>query len=92
MCTVRAKAFYKAVTVDSAGVLEQILDLLTRLNIPYCVVGGQAVNAYVDPLVSLDLDLVVALDSLPRSFRPAAFSLTSMLAVPPGGIEKRFFP
>ena len=59
MWRVRAKAFYKAVTVDSGAVLEQILDLLTRLNIPYCVVGGQAVNAYVDPLVSLDLDLVV---------------------------------
>jgi hypothetical protein len=28
------------------------------------VVGGQAVNAYVEPLVSLDLDLVVASDEL----------------------------
>jgi hypothetical protein len=28
------------------------------------VIGGQAVNAYVEPLVSLDLDLVVAVDQL----------------------------
>ena len=26
----------------------------------YCVIGGQGVNAYADPVVSLDLDLVVA--------------------------------
>jgi hypothetical protein len=28
------------------------------------VIGGQAVNAYVEPLVSLDLDLAVAVDQL----------------------------
>jgi hypothetical protein len=28
------------------------------------VIDGQAVNAYVEPLVSLDLDLVVATDQL----------------------------
>ena len=32
--------------------------------IRFCVIGGQAVNAYVEPLVSLDLDLVVAVDQL----------------------------
>ncbi len=66
MCSVRARAFYKAVTVDRSGVLEQILELLNRLSVPYCVVGGQAVNAYVEPLVSLDLDLVVAAENLPQ--------------------------
>lgn len=30
-----------------------------------CVVGGQAVNAYVEPVVSLDLDLAIAADHLP---------------------------
>ena len=28
------------------------------------LIGGQGVNAYADPLVSLDLDLVVAVDQL----------------------------
>ena len=28
------------------------------------MIGGQAVNAYVEPLVSLDLDLVVAVDQI----------------------------
>jgi len=32
--------------------------------IRYCVIGGQAVNAYAEPLVSLDLDLAVAVDQI----------------------------
>ena len=30
------------------------------MNLNFCVIGGQVVNAYVEPLVSLDLDLAVA--------------------------------
>jgi hypothetical protein len=37
-----------------------------RLGAAYCVGGGQAVNAYVDPLVSLDLDLAIAETELDR--------------------------
>ena len=37
-----------------------------ELGIRYCVVGGQAVNAYVEPLVSFDLDLVIAADQVER--------------------------
>jgi hypothetical protein len=31
----------------------------------YCIIGGQAVNAYIEPLVSLDLVVVVATEQLP---------------------------
>lgn len=44
--------------------MEILLGLLDKAGIRYCVVGGQAVNHYVEPLVSLDLDLVVATDQL----------------------------
>lgn len=60
----QAFAYWKAVTMDKADLLEQLIALLTEHNINYCVIGGQAVNAYVEPLVSLDLDLVVALEQL----------------------------
>jgi hypothetical protein len=33
--------------------------------IRYCLIGGQAVNASAEPLVSLDLDSLVAVDQLP---------------------------
>jgi hypothetical protein len=58
--------FRKIVTMDQANLLEQLTTLLAEYEIDYCVIGGQAVNTYVEPLVSLDLDLVVAVDQLPR--------------------------
>ena len=45
--------------------MDDLIALLEEHRIRYCLIGGQAVNAYADPLVSLDLDLVVAVDQLP---------------------------
>jgi hypothetical protein len=61
----RALEFWKTIVADEAGLLERLVAALQRHQIHYCVVGGQAVNAYVEPLVSLDLDLAVALAQLP---------------------------
>lgn len=60
----QALAFWKTVVADDADLLERLVAALHRQGIRYCVVGGQAVNAYVEPLVSLDLDLAVAADQL----------------------------
>ncbi len=38
--------------------------MLDERGIRYCIVGGQAVNAYAEPVVSLDLDIVIAADRL----------------------------
>ena len=35
---------------------------MEELGAQYCVIGGLAVNAYAEPVVSLDLDVVIALD------------------------------
>jgi hypothetical protein len=61
---VQALAFWKAVTMDRADFLESLIALLEEHRIHYCVIGGQGVNAYVEPLVSLDLQLVVAVEQL----------------------------
>lgn len=58
----QAQSFWKAVTMDQVNFLDELIALLAEHDIRYCVVGGQAVNAYVEPLVSLDLDLVVAVN------------------------------
>ena len=50
--------------MDQANFLEQVIAFLTEHQIRYCVIGGQGVNAYAEPVVSLDLDLVVAADQL----------------------------
>jgi hypothetical protein len=61
---VRAHAFWKTVLEDRADFLDRLIGLLTDHGIRYCLVGGQAVNAYVEPVVSLDLDIVVAADQM----------------------------
>ena len=65
----RARQFWKTVTVDTTDFLDQLLALLAEHGIRYCAIGGQAVNAYADPVVSLDLDLVVAVDQLAEAER-----------------------
>ncbi|HME07232.1 MAG TPA: nucleotidyl transferase AbiEii/AbiGii toxin family protein [Bryobacteraceae bacterium] len=60
----QAIAFWKAVTMDQSNFLDAFLSLLRNSGIQFCVIGGQAVNAYVDPLVSLDLDVVVAVEQI----------------------------
>ena len=59
-----ALAFWKAVTVDRADLLERFFDLLRQRHVAFCLIGGQALNAYVEPVVSLDLDVVVAADRI----------------------------
>jgi hypothetical protein len=60
----RAAAFWKSVTLDRSGFLDSLIALFDRQGVRYCVVGGQGVNAYVEPLVSLDLDIVIAAEQL----------------------------
>lgn len=50
--------------MDQVDFLDRVIALLSEHNIKYCVIGGQAVNAYSDPVVSLDLDLVIAVEQL----------------------------
>ena len=54
-------------TLDRADFLDRLIAVLTENGIRFCVVGGQAVNAYAEPVVSLDLDLAVAVEQLPQT-------------------------
>ena len=63
----QALEFWKTVTSDRANLLERLIALLEEHDIKYCVIGGQGVNAYVEPLVSLDLDLVVGVKDVERA-------------------------
>ncbi|MBM2847658.1 MAG: uncharacterized protein HW418_600 [Anaerolineales bacterium] len=62
----QALQFWKLVTMDKADFIVELTDLLRTEGIKYAVIGGQAVNAYAEPLVSLDLDLAVAVEHLEK--------------------------
>jgi hypothetical protein len=56
----RALQFWKAVTKDRSNFLDRLLALLSSSGIRFCAIGGVAVNAYVEPLVTLDFDVAIA--------------------------------
>ena len=62
----QAFTFWKTITMDHSNLLESLIELLKKHDVQFCVIGGQAVNAYAEPLVSLDLDLVVAVDQIEK--------------------------
>jgi len=49
------KEFLNSVSNSQEDILQHLLDLLKKLDIEYCVIGGLAVNAYAEPVVSLDI-------------------------------------
>jgi hypothetical protein len=51
---------------DRSDFLGGVLRLLEENGIRYCAIGGVAVNAYAEPVVTLDLDLVVAVADVGR--------------------------
>ena len=65
------KEFLNFICNGKEDVLQQLLDLLDAMKIDYCVIGGLAVNAYVEPVVSLDLDLVVVAAAMEKLTKAA---------------------
>ena len=65
------KEFFKKVSNGSVDVIKQFLALLDSAEAEYCVIGGLAVNAYVEPVVSLDLDVVIASDRIDSILKAA---------------------
>ena len=67
------KEFMNAVANSRRDILQVFLDILARTGSQYCIIGGLAVNAYAEPVVSLDLDIVVASEDVTKII-PAAQS------------------
>ncbi len=53
------KKFMNIVANGKEDILQIFLNILKRKKTVYCIVGGLAVNAFVEPVVSLDLDVVI---------------------------------
>ena len=58
------KEFINRLANDKSDIIQILLDILSKTGSRYCIIGGLAVNAYVEPVVSLDLDVVVAVDNV----------------------------
>lgn len=60
------KDFFQTVSNSHTDIIQILLNILNAGHVEYCVIGGLAVNAYTDPVVSLDLDLVVIAPDIER--------------------------
>jgi hypothetical protein len=72
------KKFINAIANSHVDMLQTFLDVLKKTGSKYCLIGGMAVNAYVEPVVSLDLDVVVGgkdLDKLCEAAAKKAFRI-----------------
>jgi hypothetical protein len=65
------KKFMNTVANGKEDILQIFLDILSKAKTAYCIVGGLAVNAYVEPVVSLDLDVVIEVKDIDKICKEA---------------------
>jgi len=58
------KEFINRVANGKSDIIQVFLDILSEAGSRYCVIGGLAVNAYAEPVVSLDVDVVVTVEDV----------------------------
>jgi hypothetical protein len=78
-----ARDFSNRVTNSRSDFLQEFLDILEENLLPFCVIGGLAVNAYAEPVVSLDLDLIVVSERLAETH-------PRLISVLPDSLRDRF--
>lgn len=72
-----AAEVYESVTNGGTSDFAAVVETLNR-NKPWCLIGGLAVNCYVEPVYTIDVDLVVAaakLSQIERELKAAGFNL-----------------
>jgi hypothetical protein len=70
-----AAEIYESVTNGGASDFAELVTVLNR-NKPWCLIGGLAVNCYVEPVYTVDVDLVVVaanLEQIGRELEAAGF-------------------
>ena len=59
------KQFYDWQTVGGAGDVMRLVAVLEKLDLPWCMIGGLAVNHWAEePMVTQDVDIVIAMDQV----------------------------
>ena len=59
-----SKEFVNRIANGKTDIIQILLDILSKTGSRYCLIGGLAVNAYVEPVVSLDMDVVAAAEDV----------------------------
>ena len=65
------KEFLNSLAKGQSDIVQILLNIIAETASSYCVIGGLAVNAYVEPVVSLDVDIVIAVNHVESTCRTA---------------------
>lgn len=65
------KEFINSLANGKTDIVQILLDIFSETCSRYCLIGGLAVNAYAEPVVSLDLDIVAAVEDMGAICRAA---------------------
>ena len=57
---------WKIIANDYSNLFENLIGFLKEHDIRFCLIGGQAVNVYAEPLISRELNLVIAVDQIDK--------------------------
>jgi hypothetical protein len=58
------REFINSLANGKSDIIQILLEILEETHSRYCLIGGLAVNAYVEPVVSLDVDIVAAVEDV----------------------------
>ena len=58
------KEFFRKITNGKKDFIQIFVDIVKKEKISFCVIGGLAVNAYAEPVVSLDLDVIIVAEKM----------------------------
>ncbi len=90
----RSSTYWKAVLLDRDNFLERVLEFLKHSGVRFCVIGGTGVNAYAYPVVTEDLDIVVAAEeietlesNLSGDFKVRRFAHSINVSAPPSKLQ-----
>lgn len=92
-----AEEIYESVTNGGASDFATVAGILNRQG-PWCLIGGLAVNCYVEPVYTIDADVVVATQNLgaiaeeltAAGFRLEQFAHSLNAKKPPGKLNVQF--
>src|SRR5688572_5559312 len=90
----KSSTYWKAVLVDRDNFLDHVLEFLKNSGIRYCIIGGTGVNAYAYPVVTEDLDIVVAAEDVEaietaaaQHFKVRRFAHSINVSAPPSKLQ-----
>jgi hypothetical protein len=65
------KEFINSLANGKTDIIQILLDIFSETCSRYCLIGGLAVNAYAEPVLSLDMDIVAAVEDMAAICRAA---------------------